>query len=90
MQILSCSLLETWQQFLEIPFFEKKEKKRFWLMSLPAWNYPLMSDYRDCTGVPMSANLSMGMFAMIRAQYLNLLRGFEWGYQFHPVEDKMM
>ena len=30
-----------------------------------------------CTSVPLSANLSMGMSAMIRAQSLNLLVGFE-------------
>ena len=29
------------------------------------------------TSVPLSANLSMGMSAMIRAQSLNLLVGFE-------------
>ena len=31
------------------------------------------------TSVPPSVNLSMGISAMIRAQSLNLLVGFEWG-----------
>ena len=46
--------------------------------------------YVCITSVPLSANLSMGMSAMIRAQSLNLLEGFEWGKQFHAYENKMI
>ena len=34
--------------------------------------------------------LSMGMSAMIRAQSLNLVVGFEWCKQFYAVEDKLI
>ena len=56
--------------------FVKRKRKKKSEMSDMAHDMRHVT-HRECTSVPVSENLLMGMSAMLRAQSLNLLVGLE-------------